>query len=106
MKNLGSGMLYWFVLLALLLAQAVPEAQDNAYANALTNIYQVPTNNYQFAPVGPVTSASAMFSGPFMGTSTLAGPLAPQAYVPTGPPIAEWGPIGVYPHLLYRVTYG
>jgi hypothetical protein len=106
MKNTTSGRLLWFVLPALLMAQAAVQAQDNPYGNTLTNIYQVPTNNYQFAPVGPVTSASAMFSGPFMGTSTLAGPLAPQAYVPTGPPLAEWGPIGVYPHMLYRVTYG
>jgi hypothetical protein len=106
MKNTSSGMLFWFRLALLWVCQVAAQAQDNPYGNTLTNIYQVPTNNYQFAPVGPTTSASAMFSGPFMGTSTLAGPLAPQAYVPVGPPLAEWGPIGVYPHLLYQVTYG
>ena len=105
MKNKNSSTPLWIVLPSLCMCQVATLAQDNNYGNAPTNIYQVPTNNYQFAPVGPTTSASAMFSGPFMGTSAVAASMA-ALYVPTGPGLLEWGPIAVYPHLNYQMTYG
>src|SRR5271170_2121787 len=106
MKNTSSGILFWFVLPSLWMCQAAALAQEDIFGNAPTNIYQVPTNNYEPPVVGPITSGASQFSGPFMGTSSLAGPVSPQAYVPTGPGIVEWGPIAVYPHLVYQVTYG
>jgi hypothetical protein len=29
-----------------------------------------------------------------------------SGYNPTGPPLAGWGPFGIYPHLLYSLSYG
>jgi hypothetical protein len=105
MKNTSSGVLVWFVLPFACLCHTTALAQENVYGNGLTNVNQIATNNYPFQPIGPATSGTAMFSGPFMGTSALAGSVAGM-YVPTGPGLFEWGPTAVYPHLLYEVTYG
>jgi hypothetical protein len=56
---------------------------------------------------GPTTPGSSHLGVPFMGTSTLAGSgLGRPYYTPTGPPLAGWGPIEVYPHLAYTFSYG
>jgi hypothetical protein len=72
-----------------------------------TNNFQSQSNNYAFQQPGPTTPGSGQFGVPFMGTSALAGSgVGRNAYTPTGPPLAGWGAIEVYPHLLYKFSYG
>jgi hypothetical protein len=107
MKNTIAGVLCCFVLPSLWVGQSAAVAQETNYGNDLTNIYEVPTNYTPYQPVAPTTHGSGFFGAPYMGTSAVAGsPSSSGINVPTGPGLVEWGPLHVYPHLRYSVTYG
>jgi hypothetical protein len=107
MKNKSSTQLYCLLLPSLWACHTVALAQQGNYGNALTNNYQSPTNYFQSPLLGSTTPGSGMLGAAFMGTSALAGsPAAGASFAPTGPPLVTWGPVAVYPHLLYALTYG
>jgi hypothetical protein len=107
MKKTTPGRLGWLVLASLWLGHAAAVAQENFFGNAPTNNPESLTNYFQPQPFGPTMPGSGLFGAPYMGTSALAGSASSQSsYVPTGTGLASWGPISVYPHLLYSLTYG
>jgi Putative beta-barrel porin 2 len=106
MKNKNLASLCRLVCAFLWMCHAA-EAQQGIFGNAPTNNYQIPTNSYQSQSTGPTTPGSVQFGAPYMGTSALPGSgTAGSLYTPTGPPLTSWGPLAVYPHLLYMLTYG
>ena len=107
MKNTSSGLFCWIVLASLYLCHTDAVAQQDVFGNALTNNFQSQSNNFASQQPGPTTPGSGQFGAPYMGTSSLPGSSAATTfYVPTGPPLEQWGPLGFYPHLLYSLTYG
>jgi hypothetical protein len=82
-------------------------AQEDIYGNAPTNNFQYQSNTFQPLSTGPTAPGSGQLSAPFLGTTALAGSLSAQTpYLPTGPGLERWGPLSVYPHLLYSFSYG
>jgi hypothetical protein len=107
MKNTSSGLFWWIVLASLRICHTAAVAQQDVFGNALTNNFQSQSNNFASQQPGPTTPGSGQFGAPYMGTSSLPGSSAATTfYVPTGPPLEQWGPLGFYPHLLYSLTYG
>jgi hypothetical protein len=105
MKNTHSRRIDWLLVTFLMACHGVALAQQGVEGNALTNNFQFPSTNFPSQAMGPTTPGSGQFGASFMGTSALPG--APQGvYVPTGLPLESWGPLGVYPHLRYSLTYG
>lgn len=97
----------WLVISSLWSFPVVAVAQEDIYGNAPTNNYQYPSNSLQPLPTGPTMPGSGQLGAPFLGTSALPGSLSAQIpYIPTGPGLERWGPLSVYPHLLYSFSYG
>jgi hypothetical protein len=126
MKNTSSGLFCWFALSLVwlsytsavaqdtttpspdlpLVAQGVPGVtQPAAGEDALTNAYQIQTNNALYQGFGP--SSPGQIGSPYLGSSALAGPArSPGFYVPTTPGLPIWGSLQAYPHMRYSLTYG
>jgi hypothetical protein len=82
-------------------------AQQGAYWNGPTNSFLAQSNNFQTPPIGPTTPGTGQFGAPYMGTSALAGSSALNPVpIPAGSGLVNEGPFALYPHLLYRMTYG
>jgi hypothetical protein len=119
MKKTSSGSLWWLVLSSLWVWQTAAVAQQGAYGSGLifdngltygnspTNSFQSQSNNFQTPPLGPTAPGAGRLGAAYMGTSALGGSSALNPVsIPSGPGLVEWGPFDVYPHLLYRMTYG
>jgi hypothetical protein len=92
-------------------AAAQPGLEPNASANGYPS--QVAATNQLTPPspqpvLGDTTSrGSGQPGSPLMGTSALAGSSANLSRDEiTGPPLASWGPISIYPNMLYKLVYG
>ncbi|HEY3862868.1 MAG TPA: hypothetical protein VGO59_13370 [Verrucomicrobiae bacterium] len=101
---------FWLILAVVwlcqagVMAQGQAEAQSEAavFGNPLTNSFLMQSNDFE-AEFGRL---QGRFGTEYMGTtlSRQAGGRAP--YSPTGPPLAQWGPLQFYPHALYEISYG
>ncbi len=107
MKYTSSGRLWWLVLSSLWVCHTAAVARQGAYGSGPTNSFLSQSNNFQAPPLGPTAPGTGQLGAPYMGTSALArsSALNPLS-IPTGPGLVAWGPLAVYPHLLYSATYG
>lgn len=87
-----------------------PPAPITVLTNQPLTLAPLPTNQ-QLAPPGPLPAGGipGVPPGPrFGGTSQLASaPPIASAGLPAGTPgLLQWGPIHLYPHFLYQLSYG
>jgi hypothetical protein len=88
-------------------SHTVALAQQGFFGNGPATNFMSQSNNFQTPRFGPTTPGTGQFGAPYMGTSALAGSSALNPVpIPTGPGLVERGPFALYPHLLYRMSYG